>query len=490
MRHLSRRPCGVALLASFAASALLGTANAPAQQVPAQEQPAPVQPAQEMPAAADLLARMRDRLASCATCRIEAEVESCWFEEGSIRRHERTSYAIDFERSGPRLRVVASTFDGRRQEEGVVVRFDAGRSQRWDAHDDEPDAAELTPDGISMWDLERSLGTVLELLDPRLIARDLAFPNASAWSAPAREVVDGVECFRIDVESSAVGAAGGSASDSGGDLESWWLAVDDARPVRWRERWRARDGEVNETTITLAMHFDTLLPADAFAMVEPPPGRFAGVGGATELVTFALLAGAPLLAMLWLQLRLRRHRVVAMRESSFVLLGQHLLMGAMFLPQPVGEIASALSGWQSVRWASWVVPGVWVVLGLGFYLSRFTRYDYRFQQRRKVWGVAPNVAAPWFAVAAAAAGIDLERKGTFYEDRRTGEEWRLEGGAWLTTVIAPRGAPERFARVVASFVDQLRPQPRITPSNGFAIWFAIEVVLIGLFAWGKLQLGL
>lgn len=450
----------------------------------------PTARAQPLPTADELLSRMRARLADAATCRIEAAVERCWFQAGDVRRRQRKSYAIDFERSGPRLRLIATAFDGRREGEGAVVLLDGGTAQRWDAHADMPGAAERAADGLSVWelDLEQSVETLLELLDPRLIARELRPPSAHGASVPAREVVDGVECFRIDVEASAVGAAAGGASGSGGDLEQWWLAVDDARPVRWRERWRSSGGEVNETTTTLAMRFDPPLPADAFAMVRPPPGRFAGVGGATELVAFALLAGAPLLAMLLLHLRLRRHRVVAMRDSSFVLLGQYSLMGALFLPQPVGAVALALTGWEAMRWGIWVAPGLLFLVPLGFYLSRFTRYDYRFQQRRMVWGVAPKVAAPWFEAAAAAAGIDLECKGARYEDRRTGEEWRLEGGPWLSTVLGPRGAPERFERVVASFVEQVRAQPRFTPSNVFAIWLAIEVVLVGALAWWKLQL--
>ncbi len=441
--------------------------------------------AQEAPTAAEMLERMRAHLAECATCVITGVAEECWLEGGEVDRREQRAFTLHFERAGLRLRVITAKQDGRRQERGIVAVLDGGQLQSWSADEKAPDPVEPAPDGIHEWWVPDEVQTLFEALSPQLLARA---PSASAWSftsTPVREVVDGVDCWRLGSDPPK-GAPTGSGRH---ELEQLWLAVADARPVRWVDQWHDVDGDGRRRSAWFEVAFDATLPADAFALVEPPPDGLAGAGGSVEGVAAALLAAAVIFGTFALLLRMRREQAVALREVTVVLVVQFGVFGVMYLPPAAGEIAMALSGWEALDSARLAVAGAPLLLFAVFYLLRFTRFDYRFQQRRMLWGVAPRHAAQLLQTVAAGEGVELEQNGSRFEDRHTGEEWRVEGTGWASLLLGPRGARERFERIVAAVIRQARERQLVTRFRFLPAFCALQLGGVGVALWFALRHG-
>jgi hypothetical protein len=442
--------------------------------------------AEEAPSSAELLERMRARFATCATCRITGVIEECWFEEGDVRSREQQPFEVHFERAGMRLRVTSATQDGRWRKDGHVAVIRDQQLLHWDADESEPDPVEPVAQGLREWWVPDEIEVLLEALAPELVAR---VPRGSTWkfTSPAiREEVDGIDCWRLGGDPPEEAMANGASCI----IEQLWLTVTDERPVRWIDRWHRSDGMGRERTARFEVTFDAALPADAFALVEPPQDGRADFGGVVERVAVLGAAGAAVFGPIALLLLVRRRRALAVREATIVLVVQALPCSVMFVPRLAGEVALGLAGWDSFRLGDALPASVFFVSFVGLYLIRFTRYDDRFQQSRMLWGIAPRHAAQLLPPVALAEGVDLQRTGEGrFEDRHTGEEWRVDASGWAASLRGPHGQPERFRRVVAAVVTAARAQQLTTRSKALPVFCGVQVVLVSAIAWWAMRMG-
>lgn len=113
---------------------------------------------------------------------------------------------------------------------------------------------------------------------------------------------------------------------------------------------------------------------------------------------------------------------------------------------------------------------------VGFWAAQWTRYEYRWQSRRRLLGLPGKEGAPCFDEALAAQGVAFARDGARVEITKTGQEWRVERNALATAVAAPRESRALLDQVVVRMVERAEAAGVAARSRDF---LAVAVLVVG-----------